>query len=434
MSIVPLSGPNYATWKVQCRMALVKDGLWNIVKGTETVPEGATADALAKFETRRDRALAIIVLSIAPSLLYLLGEPEDPLAVWKKLSDQFQKTWANKLGLRRRLYSLKLKEGDAVQEHIRQMTEIFEELAVIGDPVNEEDRVVHLLASLPESYNMLVTALEANADVPQMAVVTERLLHEEKKQKDREVSDRTQKVLTVRSKNDIKCYYCKKAGHIMRDCYALKKKHPPRGKDSRPNAHNVTAGDQSQHKETDALVVSHALPAGPTANWIIDSGATCHMCSNKKLFTDFQPLKKPMEVTLGDGRTLEATGRGVVSLKLKLPDSLPRRCNLQDVLHVPALSYNLLSVAKAAEKGKVTEFNDNGCQITVSGGRLVAKATSLGLRTRPECQCCRTRNKGSLVASPLWTSQHAKSPEVIPKQPSGGTELRQHEPVKDCVP
>ena len=64
----------------------------------------------------------------------------------------------------------KLKEGDAVQEHIRIMTEIFEELAVIGAPVKEEDRVVHLLASLPESYNTLVTALKANSDVPQMEV------------------------------------------------------------------------------------------------------------------------------------------------------------------------------------------------------------------------------------------------------------------------
>ena len=40
----------------------------------------------------------------------------------------------------RRLYSLKLREGDSVQEHIRKMIEIFEELAVIGDPVTEEDR------------------------------------------------------------------------------------------------------------------------------------------------------------------------------------------------------------------------------------------------------------------------------------------------------
>ena len=27
VSIVPLKGPNYATWKVQCMMAFKKDGL-----------------------------------------------------------------------------------------------------------------------------------------------------------------------------------------------------------------------------------------------------------------------------------------------------------------------------------------------------------------------------------------------------------------------
>ena len=143
-------------------------------------------DRRAKFMTKRDRALAIIVLSVEPSLLYLLGNPEDPVAVWKKLADQFQKkTWANKLELRRKLYSLRLKDGDSVHAHIKSMTEVFEALAVIDDPVSEEDQVVHLLASLPETYDMLVTALEANAEVPKMELVTERLLHEERKLKGR---------------------------------------------------------------------------------------------------------------------------------------------------------------------------------------------------------------------------------------------------------
>ena len=48
--------------------------------------------------TRTDKALAQIVLFIQPSLLYLLGDPEDPVVVWKKLENQYQKkTWANKL-------------------------------------------------------------------------------------------------------------------------------------------------------------------------------------------------------------------------------------------------------------------------------------------------------------------------------------------------
>ena len=67
-----------------------------------------------------DRALAVIVLSVDPSLFYLIGDPEDPVAVWKKLEDQFQKkSWATKLELRCKLHSLRLKDGESVQEHTK---------------------------------------------------------------------------------------------------------------------------------------------------------------------------------------------------------------------------------------------------------------------------------------------------------------------------
>ena len=113
--IVPLNGKNYPTWKVQCRMALIKDSLWGIVSGADEAPAEEQADARKKFMARKDRALAIIVLAVDPSLLYLLGEPEDPQAVWRRLEEQFQrKTWSNKLQLRRKLYGLKLKEGGSV--------------------------------------------------------------------------------------------------------------------------------------------------------------------------------------------------------------------------------------------------------------------------------------------------------------------------------
>ena len=120
--VVPLTGANYCTWKVQCKMSLMRDGLWGIVSRAETPPETGS-ERHAKFITRRDRALAVIVLSVDPSLLYLLGDPTDPAAVWDKLSSQFQrKTWANRLALRRRLHSLKLKEAQSVQEHVKNMT------------------------------------------------------------------------------------------------------------------------------------------------------------------------------------------------------------------------------------------------------------------------------------------------------------------------
>ncbi len=132
-------------------MALMKEGLWGIVKETELPPPADADEATkTKYGTRQDRALATIVLSMDPTLLYLLGDPTSPVVVWKKLESQFQKkNWSNKLILRRKLHNLQLKDGASMQDHIRQMVELFNELAIVGASIEEEDRVVYLLASLP---------------------------------------------------------------------------------------------------------------------------------------------------------------------------------------------------------------------------------------------------------------------------------------------
>ena len=223
VNLVPLIGTNYATWKVQCKMALIRDSVWKIVNGTEIVPDSRTEMGLhAKYLSRKDRALATIALSLEPSLLYLIGDPDDPIVVWKELADQFQKKmWAKKLALRRRLYSLKLKEGDSVHNHIKLMTETFDELSVIGDYPYEENRVVHLLASLSESNDMLVTASQ---DVPKWALVTERLLYEENKMREKETCGAELKAMTSKhyiNKKGPKCFHCGKCGHLKCNCRLL---------------------------------------------------------------------------------------------------------------------------------------------------------------------------------------------------------------------
>ena len=163
--------------------------------------------------------LAVFVLAMNPSLLYLIGaDPKDPVVVWKALANQFQRnTWANKLELKQKLFSLRLTDGRSVQEHIKTMTEIFDELSAIDEPVKEEDRVVYLLASLPECNNVLVTALEASTEVPALAVVTKRLLHEESKLKNRSPELGQEGALITRLKR-ARCHFCHKPRHFKRDC------------------------------------------------------------------------------------------------------------------------------------------------------------------------------------------------------------------------
>ena len=389
VAVVPLNSSNYATWKIQCKMALIKDGLWGIANGTETAPtEGA--EQQAKFAARRDKALAIIVLAVEPSLLYLIGaDPTDPVVVWKALADQFQrKTWANKLELKRKLFSLRLAEGGSVQDHIKSMTEVCDQLSEIGEPVKEEDRVVYLLASLPECFNVLVTALEANAEVPTLAVVTERLLHEETKLKSRSDQPSQEGALTTRIKKRLRCHFCNKPGHFKRDCEEFAKvkaqtKPVQAKRKTKTGAFKVTItaeDENSTDSESTGLVLQHALSVDSNVHdrWILDSGATCHMCNNEAMFSDLRTLPSPLNVTLGDGRNLLAVGCGNVVLPMNLPQGKMKKCTLHDVLLVPDLAYNLLSVTSASKKGKVTTFSKMRCEIRDAQSKLIASGRREG--------------------------------------------------------
>ncbi len=205
----------------------MKEGVWRIVEGTEIAPGEGDA-GFAQYVGQRDWALAIVMLprSIDTSLLYLIGEPSDPATVWKKLSDQFmKKSQGNKLELRWKLHSLRLKEGHAVQEHIREM---FNALSEMDVPLMEDDRVVYLLASLPESFSGLVTALEVSEDVPKMEIVTQKLLHNEVKLKVRGGSsaedEKAMPAKWKKSKEKGPCHHCGKMGDFKRDCWQLKAK------------------------------------------------------------------------------------------------------------------------------------------------------------------------------------------------------------------
>ena len=88
-----------------------------------------------------------------------------------------------------------------------------------------------------------------------------------------------------RNRASIKCFYCGKFGHIQ--CYnRIRAEDESKAKSEKSDtkqkankaARKLQNEDSSSCSEGDALVASHALSANVASNWIVDSGATCHMC------------------------------------------------------------------------------------------------------------------------------------------------------------
>lgn len=112
--------------------------------------------------------------------------------------------------------------------------------------------------------------------------------------------------------------------------------------------------------------------------WMVDSGASSHMCQDLHRMYDVHTLKKRTKVAIGDGKYLEAVSRGKLNLTVNVAGE-QKKCTLHNVLCVPKLAFNLLSISKATERGKQVSFTKKGCEIRErDGGKLIAQGVRRG--------------------------------------------------------
>ena len=105
--------------------------------------------------------------------------------------------------------------------------------------------------------------------------------------------------------------------------------------------------------------------------WIVDAGALSHMTQSIQFLVDYEGFDKPQKVYLGDGRTVEAFGRGNIHFRMVFKMSKPKEVTMYNVLYVPKLACNLFSVRAAATKGNSVKFGNSKCWIHDRNGKLL---------------------------------------------------------------
>jgi hypothetical protein len=88
--------------------------------------------------------------------------------------------------------------------------------------------------------------------------------------------------------------------------------------------------------------------------WIIDSGASRHMTGDQARLSNINEKKTSYKVELGYKTTYPVEGFGKASIKMKIGNYV----HLSNVLYVPGLEKNLVSISFLEDKGNRIAFMD----------------------------------------------------------------------------
>jgi hypothetical protein len=104
----------------------------------------------------------------------------------------------------------------------------------------------------------------------------------------------------------------------------------------------------------------------------MDSGASRTMCSNQKWFQQYSPLTKDIPVILGDNSAIQGVGQGHVHVRMRAGNEW-NEVILQNVLYVPDLHGNLLSISHLTSRGANVRFAGQSCQIYDPSRNVICK-------------------------------------------------------------
>ena len=191
-----------------------------------------------------------------------------------------------------------------------------------------------------------------------------------------------------------KCFNCGKMGHKFVECRFPKKK-----KKHETNMVNDVTHDFSDINLS-AMVSKVNLVGSNPKEWWIDTGATRYVCSNKDLFTTFEPIDGE-KVFMGNSATSSIEGQGKVLLKMTSGKEL----TLNNVLYVPEIRKNLVSGSLLNKHGFRMVFESDKVTLSKSGMYVGMGYVSDGLFKLNVLTIINKDNKSSvymLESSNLW--------------------------------
>ncbi|KAE8999862.1 hypothetical protein PR001_g18941 [Phytophthora rubi] len=335
---------NYYHWEYNMRMKLSRKGhLAHIA-----LPQSDDMyDRTTKEWFEGDlKALGLIALEVDVTHQVYIRDAVTAREAWERLQVQYNNnTLKNQIVVTKRLHRFKMEQGSKLSAHIDAFKNLVCELKGVGDEVPEPRQIVLLLGSLTEDFDVIVSVLENSSSLSLIQVI-ETLSSTAKKIEGSSSSTTTEgafvsrkpaaKPTKLRFKG--RCFFCGKKGRKEAECWEKQK----------------TGKQESSHHahHTNYAFAARSTTDKSRGSWLVDSGASSHMTHDVSFLRDYTELQSPLDICIADGGRMGATGRGTAVL-----DFGDYSVTLSDVLHVPSLDRNLISVQKLASMGVTVAFS-----------------------------------------------------------------------------
>lgn len=430
------SGENYPIWSVKMKAYLKAYDLWEVVEtGRDPPPlrDNATVAQMKQHSeecAKKFKALSCLHSAVSDVIFTRIMACESAKEAWDKLKEEFQgsdKTRSMQiLNLRREFEVLKMKDSESVKEYSDRLLSVVNKIRLLGEELSDKRVVEKVLVSLPERFEPKISSLEdsKNLSTISLSELVNALQALEQRRTFR-MEESSEEAFLVKQKGKLveevkkaasnsfnkgkqhanrrkggrranfpPCPTCNKTNHLEKDCWQKSGVKPPqcgyckklghvdkncRLKQYRQNQnHNQQPAQQLNYHDDQAqcddhiFAVTHSSNTGCRHTWLVDSGCTCHMARDESLFSSIDKSVR-VKVKLGNGEIVESQGKGSVYIQTKQGIKL-----VPDVLFIPSLDQNLLSVAQMMKKGYSLSFKDNVCSIFDSHGAEIVKVNMVG--------------------------------------------------------
>lgn len=359
-SVPKLKGrENYDEWSFAVENLLVLEGMANYIK---LEPE-------ASFEskpTEDAKTKAKLILTIDPGLYVHIKETKKCSDLWTKLKSMFDDSgFSRKITLLRRLISLRQENCETMTSYVTQVVETAQRLKGTGFAITDEWIGSLLLAGLPDRFSPMIMAIEHSGIKITTDTIKSKLIDMEVSNNDTDSSGAAfaankmhQKPKSkhggtptpkVTGEKVILCHRCKQIGHYRNQCPLWLSQ-----KNKQSNAFSVVFLNGEYNK----------------SEWYVDSGASAHMTANKTWINNANFTPSLTEITVANNMKVPVLCSGDVHISTD--------CNyditVTNVLCVPSLTTNLLSVSELIKNGNRVVFEDSHCYIRNKQNELVATA------------------------------------------------------------